>query len=150
MASAPTTTPARGAAPGAATATAELVVETDERMEACWIQTLEAVSQRKKLLAAFLKESRFVGLAGETAVVAMDDLHRAVVDEKENRAIVTEALCAAFGRQLKLHCATLDAAELAAKRPTHESVKPMIDKAIEWFDGDIIERGGRDGERKNG
>jgi hypothetical protein len=79
----------------------------------------------------------------------MDDLHRAVVDEKENRAIVAEELTRAFARALDLRCAPLDAAEQAERRPTAESVKPMIDRAIAWFEGDIIERGSRAAERKD-
>ena len=137
-------------ATAAAAATATLVVEMDAAVEAAWQQTLEAVSGRKKLLGAFLKESRLVGLSGPAVIVAMDDLHRAVVDEKENRQIVAEELRRGFGRALEMQCVPLDAAELAQRRPTQESVKPMIDKAIEWFEGDIIERGGRDAERKNG
>ncbi len=146
--------PAVAAAPVAvaavAAATAMLVVEVDAGVEAAWQQTLEAVSGRKKLLGAFLRESRLVGLSGPAVIVAMDDLHRAVVDEKENRQIVAEELRLGFGRALEMQCVPLDAAELAQRRPTQESVKPMIDKAIEWFEGDIIERGARDGERKNG
>jgi len=141
--------PAAAAAP-VATATATLVVEIDAGVEASWVKTLEAVSNRKKLLGAFLKESRLVGLSGPAVMVAMDDLHRAVVDEKENRQIVAEELRRGFGRALEMQCVPLDAAELAQRRPTQESVKPMIDKAIEWFEGDIIERGARDAERKNG
>lgn len=137
-------------ATAAAAATATLVVEMDAAVEAAWLQTLEAVSGRKKLLGAFLKESRLVGLSGPAVIVAMDDLHRAVVDEKENRQIVAEELRRGFGRALEMQCVPLDAAELAQRRPTQESVKPMIDKAIEWFEGDIIERGARDAERKNG
>jgi len=142
--------PVAVASASVAGATATLVVEIDAGVEAIWVRTLEAVSNRKKLLGAFLKESRLVGLSGPAVVVAMDDLHRAVVDEKENRQIVAEELRLGFGRALEMQCVPLDAAELAQRRPTQESVKPMIDKAIEWFAGDIIERGARNVERKDG
>ena len=45
-------------------------------------------TRRKRMLGAFLEESRVHrGSRGSTLVIAMDDLHRAVVEEKENRAL---------------------------------------------------------------
>ena len=47
---------------------------------------IAAVNGRKRMLGAFLQACRFDGATDTHVVLAMDDLHRAVVDEKENRA----------------------------------------------------------------
>jgi hypothetical protein len=72
----------------------------------------------------------------------MDDLHRAVVDAGEHRLIVREELGRAFGRPMDLRCTPLDDAE--RPRPASVSdVKPMIDRAIEFFDGEVLSPPGR-------
>ena len=97
------------------------------------------------MLGAFLEESRLVGVAGNDVVLAMDDLHRAVVDVAEHRALVGEAVRAAFGRALGLRCVPI-ATDAQNRLPTVDDVRPMIQRAIDWFDGEIIERRDR-GER---
>ena len=79
-------------------------------------------------------------------VLAMDDLHRAVLDEKENRTIALEEIGRAFGRPIELRCLPLDAAAAPAAPPP--DVKPMIENAIRWFQGDIIERSSRSTEER--
>jgi len=72
--------------------------------------------------------------------VAMDDLHRTVVEEKENRALVIEAIAHAFNRPLGLKVAPLAAAGLTPPAPV--DYRPLVDQAIAWFQGDPIERPG--------
>jgi len=77
-----------------------------------------------------------MGRAGDRLIVAMDDLHRAVVEEKENRLIVTDVLRRTFGSGVALHCAPLDAAGPAAQRPSAEQTQAMVAMALEWFGGE--------------
>ncbi len=146
--------PARSAAPPSAprAVAPEVVAETvapsatediepaDVATTTLWRAAIAAVNGRKRMLGAFLEESRLVGLAGASLVLAMDDLHRAVVDVSEHRAIVREELLRAFGRALDLKCVPLTDVPRPA---TAEDVKPMIDRAIEFFDGEVLERPGR-------
>jgi DNA polymerase III subunit gamma/tau len=116
--------------------------ELDDATESRWKMTIMAVNGRKRMLGAFLEESRLLGVAGGTLVLAMDDLHRAVVDASEHRAIVHEELANVFGQPLVLRCAPLSAGQ-APKRPSTADVQPNIDRAIQYFDGEVIDRGGR-------
>lgn len=116
--------------------------EIDATVETRWKLTITAVNGRKRMLGAFLEESRLVGLAGGALVLAMDDLHRAVVDVAEHRAIVHEELANVFGHALELKCAPLAAGQ-APRRPSAADVQPNIDRAIAYFDGEVLDRGGR-------
>ena len=136
-AAAPRVEPAPGIPPrSAATAT----LERDERVESCWREAIAATNLKKRMLGAFLEESRLVGLGNGELVVAMDDLHRTVVEEKENRALVVEAIARAFNRPLGLKVAPLAAAGLTPPAPV--DYRPLVDQAIAWFQGDPIERPG--------
>jgi DNA polymerase-3 subunit gamma/tau len=149
---APATAAAVAAAP-AATATAAspapaVALATAEDPEsALWVRAVESVGKRKRMLGAFLEACRFLGLEADAVTLAMDDLHRAVIEEKDNRALTLEELARVYGRPLTLRCVALDA-EVAAPAPRNEDLNPMIDNAIRWFEGDIIERPARPAERK--
>jgi DNA polymerase-3 subunit gamma/tau len=119
-------------------ATLDTEVECDEAAERCWRETLAGLNARKRMLGAFLEESHFVGLAGDTLVVAMDHVHCMVVKEKENLALVTEVAQRAFGRALELRCVPLEASQ-QRRRPALEDVAPMVERAIEFFQGELIE-----------
>ncbi len=121
--------------------------EAEPGDEANWLRAIEAVGKRKAMLGAFLEACRFVGLSDGRVSLAMDDLHRSVIGgDKENRAIAIEELTRAFGRAVELDCLPLDG-EAAPLRPAADDVKPMIEEAIRWFEGDIIERAGGAAER---
>ena len=111
-----------------------------------WKRAIASVGKRKPMLSAFLEACRFVELADGRVTLAMDDLHRAVIEEKENLALTLDELGKAFGRALTLRCVPLDEAARPA-RPAEGDVKPMIEHAIRWFEGDIIERRGNADER---
>ncbi len=141
----PPTASAPGGAPAAVATTVAApddAVELDATTETRWKMTITAVNGRKRMLGAFLEESRLVGVAGGALVLAMDDLHRAVVDVAEHRAIVREEMANVFGQPLELKCAPL-AAERAPRRPSAADVQPNIDRAIAFFDGEVLDRGGR-------
>ena len=134
----------RAPAPGLATATANppAAVARDEPLvhdadtEARWRQVLDGINARKRLLGAFLEESHFLGCGEQTLVVAMDDLHRAVIEEKDNRALLTDEVRRVFGQPLSVRCATLDAAGPLAQRPTLEETQAMVARTLAWFGGE--------------
>ena len=151
--SAPTPAPAaavgaHAAATRASTATA-VADDTllDETIAGSWKLAIERVNERKRMLGAFLEESRLVGVAGDALVLAMDDLHRSVIDSQEHRPIVHEELARAFGRPLQLRCAPAGAGPSERRAALAESFEPMIDRAREVFDGEVIDRAGRGGDR---
>jgi DNA polymerase-3 subunit gamma/tau len=111
-----------------------------------WQALVGRVNEKKPLLGAFLAESAFVAIEGDSLVVAMDDLHRAVVDDKENRALVAAEIPRLFGRAFEIRCVAPQE-RLARRRPTAEEVQPAIERAIAWCDGEIIEGTGRGAER---
>lgn len=132
-----------------ATAVEELPGEVDPADEATWRGTIAGVNGRKRMLGAFLEESRFLGVAGGMVVLGMDDLHRAVVEEKDNRAMLMEELARAFGRPVSLRCVTGEGALAAPRPPALADVKPLVDQAIAFFDGEVIDPR-RASERKGG
>ncbi len=147
---APATAPvAASAAPATATATIEEPARVDDLAPAArWEAVVAGVNGKKRMLGAFLQACRFTGVTATHLVLEMDDLHRAVVDEKENRAIIAAEVARAFGRPLLVQCMAL--AGGAPAPPGEEDVKPMIDRAIEWFAGDVIDPNGRRQERTGG
>ena len=145
-AAAPTPTPAVQPAPSAPAAVLDTEIELNDTIETHWRTAVAAVNAKKRMIGAFLEESRFKGIAGNHALLAMDTLHRAVVDVPENHAMVNEELQRAFGRPLELRCVALKPGDIA-KRPSAADVQPRIDRAIEFFDGEVIDRDKRGGER---
>jgi DNA polymerase-3 subunit gamma/tau len=159
VAPAPAPAPARGApqarrvavplavaGPAAAVATAPDPDEApglDAAHEACWQAVLAGVNARKRLLGAFLEESRFRGVTAADLVLGMDDLHRAVVEEQENRGLLEAEIRRAFGRPLAVRCAGLGEGE-RPKRAGDTDVRPMVARALEWFQGEAIERASRE------
>lgn len=114
-----------------------------------WLQVVAAVNEKKRMLGAFLQESQFLGRARRGLVLATDDLHRNVIEEAENRTLVADAAARVFGERVMLCCTS--ATGLPPRRATTlEDVKPKIDRAIAWFEGDIVERPARTAERTEG
>jgi hypothetical protein len=141
----------RAAAPVPATAaTATLDAEPADAATypAAWEATVIAVNTKKRMLGAFLQACRFAGVEEGTVVLAMDDLHRAVVDEKENRALIAATLSECFGRPLAVRCVA--SGEGAAAPPSDADVRPMIERAIAWFEGEVIEPSSTRPERTRG
>jgi hypothetical protein len=134
---APATTVSRG--PQAAIDPADVAL--DDVVTDTWQRTITFVNGRKRMLGAFLEESSLVGVAGDVLVLGMDDLHRSVIDTGEHRPMVLEELARAFGRTMDLRCVAGEAKSVTRRTSsTAESMKPMIDKAMQMFDGEIIEK----------
>jgi DNA polymerase-3 subunit gamma/tau len=123
----------------------EPAYERDDATDEIWRDAIRGVNGTKRMLGAFLEESLFLGLAGETLVLAMDDLHRTVVEEKENRALLATEVRRAFGRPLTVRC--VPPVGDGQQRAAPADVRPLVDQAIAWFQGDVIERTARKAER---
>ena len=132
---------------GAPTASGGVEVQLDGAIEDNWKRAIAAVNGRKRMLGAFLEESRLVGLAGGVLVLAMDDLHRAVVDAPEHRAMVQEEMARTFGQTLELRCTAGEPNTHETRTAKADSLKPLIDRAMEVFDGEVIDRAPRGGDR---
>ena len=135
--------PVPAAASPIATATATAVAEpvADEgaeltpELEARWRDVLGGINARKRMLGAFLEVCRFAGRRGHELLVGMDDLRRVVVEEQENRALIGEEIRRVFGAEGTLRCVSGTAGDTAV-----DDVKPLVDRAIAWFDGEAIDR----------
>jgi DNA polymerase-3 subunit gamma/tau len=145
----PTATPRAPFTPAAMSTPAAIAddVTLDDGVASAWKQTIARVNERKRMLGAFLEEIRLVGVAGDALVLAMDDLHRSVIDSSEHRPIVHEELARAFGRPIEFRCTAGEPVTPAQRAAQADSLKPMIDRAMEVFDGEVIDRAGRGGER---
>ena len=139
---------AAGAVPSA-TAVADEPLELDERVEQCWRQAIAGTNARKRLLGAFVEESRFLGRTPAGLVLATDDLHRAVIEEKENRALLADEVRRAFGEALPVVCVPLAGPPLAEK-PSIQSTREMVQRAVAWFEGESIAPAQRGAERNRG
>jgi DNA polymerase-3 subunit gamma/tau len=128
------------------------IVTRDERTERLWSDTIARVNARKRMLGAFLEECHLVGLAGGALVLAMDDLHRAVIEEKENRAIIVAEMAQTFGAALELECGAIGAGDATPAAPARkpDEVKDMIDRTLAWFHGESVTPAQKRPERTNG
>jgi hypothetical protein len=75
----------------------------------------------------------------------MDEVHRMVVDDQDNHAIVLAELTPVFGRPLALRCQAPEAGRTPARAT--QDLKPAIDRAVAFFQGEIIERPRREERR---
>ena len=117
-------------------------MQLDAGIEDLWKRTIDGVNARKRMLGAFLEESSLVGVSGDALVLGMDDLHRSVIDTGEHRPMVLEELARAFGRTMDLRCVAGEAKSVTRRaNTTKESMQPLIDKAMQIFDGEVIEKG---------
>jgi hypothetical protein len=121
------------AAPAPVAVLTDAPLDTGAETQSRWRAALESINQRKRLLGAFLEESAFMGCGGGRLVLGMDDLHRAVVEEKDNRAIVADELTRVFGEVLQLQCVPLAAAGAEPGRPTAEQTEAMVARALAWL-----------------
>ncbi len=123
---------------GPATATLDEPAQAnDPGAAAAWEAAVAGVNEKKRMLGAFLQACRLDGVTETHLVLAMDDLHRAVVDEKENRAIIAGEATRVFGRPLVIRCVPLVGGPPA--RSSAQDVEPLIERAIAWCEGEIIE-----------
>ncbi|TMQ62396.1 MAG: DNA polymerase III subunit gamma/tau [Candidatus Eisenbacteria bacterium] len=131
--------PAGGTASAAATATLDAI---DPELLTGWSQVIAAINEKKRMLGAFLQECQFLGLGPHAILLGMDDLHRSVVDERDNRAMVAHEAARVFGRRLAIQYAPLG----TPPRPKARDLDPLIDRTIAWFEGEPVERSSQNPE----
>ena len=110
-----------------------------------WEAAVQGINGKKRMLGAFLQESRFLGATSRAAILAADDLHRSVVDERENRALVEAELVGVFGRPMALQVVPMAADDTPP--PPKADVRPLVERAKQWFDGDPIGRPAGESQR---
>jgi hypothetical protein len=89
-----------------------------DEQTARWQQAVDRVKERKLLLGTCLEEGAFLGLAGGRVRVALlpeHAFHRAMLEMKENQAILNEELERLYGRGAALLCEV--ASQGRAERP---------------------------------
>jgi len=87
-----------------------------------------------------------MGVTSRAMFLATDDLHRSVVDERENRALVEAQAAEIFARPLALQCVPMGPEDKASP-PAAEDVTPLVERARKWFEGDPVTRPGRETRR---
>jgi DNA polymerase-3 subunit gamma/tau len=136
-----------------------------DEQTARWRQAVDRVKERKLLLGTCLEEGAFLGLAGSRVRVALlpeHAFHRAMLEMKENQAILNEELERLYGRGAALLCevasqarterALRDATGVAASdaardpRPAEpaaagEPAAGMVQRIVELFDGEVLAPG---------
>jgi len=112
---------------------------SDERAELLWREVMSRINGSKRMLGAFLEESQFRGISGQGLVIEADDLHATVIEERDNRVIIHEAIRHVFGAPIALTCVrpTQPSPQRAVR--TNADVQPMIERAIKFFDGEAVD-----------
>ncbi len=112
---------------------------TDERAADLWREVMGRINQSKRMLGAFLEESQFRGISDDGLMIEADDLHATVIEERDNREIVHSMIREVFGAPIALRCVrpSQPIAQRAAR--TNADVQPMIEKAIQFFDGEAVD-----------
>jgi DNA polymerase-3 subunit gamma/tau len=147
-----------------------------------WDRVVSEVKDRKIMVGVFLAESRRAGWDGTTLRLAADEVHRSLLEARENRELLGEVMARVYGRPLSIRfldgvaepaapepaprvvvtepavaletktsapTATLEAVEerpdAATPRapepaPVEPAVSPEVQKAMVWFEGDIVRR----------
>jgi DNA polymerase-3 subunit gamma/tau len=124
--------------------------------DARWRDAVERVKERKLLLGTCLEEGYFLGVSGSRVRVGLSPehaFHRAMLEMKENRTILSEELERLFGRGATLQCEVGAAGGAPAAGPQPEAAAPgapdppapsapgMVQRIVELFDGEILSPG---------
>ena len=112
---------------------------TDERAAELWREVMGRINQSKRMLGAFLEESQFRGISDDGLIIEADDLHANVIEERDNRAIIHSMIREVFGAPIALRCVRPSQPNAQRALPTNADVQPMIDKAIQFFDGEAVD-----------
>ncbi len=112
---------------------------SDERAHDLWRQVTGRINQSKRMLGAFLEESQFRGVSDEGLVIEADDLHAAVIEERDNRAIIHDMIREVFGAPIALRCVRPAQPNAQRAARTNADVQPMIEQAIKFFDGEAVD-----------
>jgi hypothetical protein len=91
-------------APSAPTPTRTPVVHTDADWDApgLWERVVTEVKDRKLMVGVFLAESRRAGWDGTSLRLAADEVHRSLLEARENRELLGEVMARVYGRPLAI------------------------------------------------
>ena len=91
-------------APAAVATFAPPVAHTDSEWDApgLWDQVVSEVKDRKLMVGVFLAESRRAGWDGTTLRLAADEVHRSLLEARENRELLGEVMARVYGRPLSI------------------------------------------------
>jgi len=111
-----------------------------------WRQAVDRVKERKLLLGTCLEEGAFLGLSGSNVRIALSAehaFHRAMLEMKENKEILSEELERCYGRGMRLSCESAGPAPMrtAEIKPVDEPPPSLVKRIVELFDGEILEPG---------
>jgi hypothetical protein len=122
-----------------------------------WRGLVDRVKERKLLLGTCLEEGMFLGIQSGKARVALSPehaFHRAMLEMKENRAILDEELERSYGRGAALICEVASSDQAArrpmtAASPAGPAAGPgsgggspgIVERIVELFDGEILNPG---------
>ena len=111
-----------------------------------WRETVDRVKERKLLLGTCLEEGAFLGLCGSNVRIALAPehaFHRAMLEMKENKEILSEELERWYGRGARLSCESAGPAPMrsAETKPADEPPPSLVKRIVELFDGEILEPG---------
>ena len=70
--------------------------------EVLWGEVVARVKERKIMTGVFLAESRQLGWEGNTLLLGADEVHRSLLEAKENRELLLEIARKVFGRPVLL------------------------------------------------
>jgi DNA polymerase-3 subunit gamma/tau len=92
------------AAPAPAPVAAPPITHTDSEWDApgLWDRVVSEVKDRKLMVGVFLAESRRAGWEGTTLRLAADEVHRSLLEARENRELLGEVMARVYGRPLSI------------------------------------------------
>ena len=100
-----------------------------------WEDVVSQIKERKLMVGVFLAESRRTGWDGTTLLLAADEVHRSLLEARENREMLGQVMARVYERPLTVRF--LDAADappppaVAAPEPRVTLAEPEIDRVEE-------------------
>jgi DNA polymerase-3 subunit gamma/tau len=110
--------PAR-AEPAAAATAASAAAPWDR--PGAWDEVVARVKDRKLMVGVFLAESRRAGWEGATLCLAADEVHKSLLEARENRELLFEILKSVYGRPVQLRFVERSAVPPVARAETLEA-----------------------------
>jgi DNA polymerase III gamma/tau subunit len=112
-----------------------------------WGKVLEALKQRKPNLGSSFVNSKVVESTNDALVIGMkgSSFQVELADKKENRELIEQLVAEVFGRRVQITFRLLAAdretetRQAAPKKPTPADQDPLVQDALNIFQGKIIE-----------
>jgi hypothetical protein len=82
-----------------------------------WSAVVDSVRAQNRILGHFIAETRVLGLEGTTLVLEVEPNGRALLEHRDNRALLVNAFAVAYGRRLEYRVVSAAAASPAEPPP---------------------------------